>query len=387
MTWSGRYMGRLLGRDLWRSILSLGLAGLLAFAFGLVTVLRGLYGELYQQVEVKPILTGINYSRALKVEGSGYVRDPYYEYVAPGAQIELDANSPVTVFFVNRLDELVREPVEWDEGWDEAAFFQATRAVCVMNAKYAEAHGMRPGDKVRINEGNWLANLSQGGDPFLPGETILELRDRRRPFVTIAGLIRSDRLDYGVYVPVSANLPLACLYNEKTSYLCLDIARYTLNDYHRAAEFREYAGGILDGQQGKTGFTMDTSYADRIYEMHRLLETLYPITVAAALILGGVLPGLTVLHASRQISVLRALGAKIRKCVGIYTLAQALCAFAGLVLGLALVFLIRRPELGGVIRPFALYLLAHLAACAVGSGVFAWLCARKHVLAQLQAKE
>jgi hypothetical protein len=132
---------------------------------------------------------------------------------------------------------------------------------------------------------------------------------------------------------------------------------------------------------------MDTSNADNIFRIHRLLETLYPITVAAALLLGGVLPGLTVLHASREISVLRALGVKSRKCVGIYALAQVLCAFAGLLLGLALVILIQRPELSAAARPFAIYLAAHLAACAVGSGVFAWLCARKRVLEQLQAKE
>ena len=36
---------------------------------------------------------------------------------------------------------------------------------------------------------------------------------------------------------------------------------------------------------------------------------------------------------------------------------------------------------------FGVYLAAHLAACAIGSGIFAWLCARKHALAQLQAKD
>ena len=132
---------------------------------------------------------------------------------------------------------------------------------------------------------------------------------------------------------------------------------------------------------------MDTSYADRIYEMHRLLETLYPLTIAAALLLGGVLPGLTVLHASREVSILRALGVKAGSCVGIYTLAQVLCALVGLILGFFLVILIQKPEFSTVLRPFVLYLLAHLAACAVGSGVFAWLCARKRVLEQLQAKE
>ncbi len=388
MSWSGRYLGRLLGRNPGRSLLSLLLAALLAFAFGLVTVLRGMYGELYQHVEVKPLFTGISYSRAQKTADSGYVRDPYYEYVAPGTMIELNGNISATAFFVNRLDELVRDPVLWAEDWDEETFFTTKKGVCLINEAYAAELGKGLGDRIRVNESNWLANLSLGGDPFQPGETIPELRDRRRPFATIVGFIQSAVESYEIYIPVNVNQVFSCLYTEKTktSYLCLDIARYTLLDYHQAAAFRNYASEVMDGQTGSS-FTMDTSYADRIYEMHRLLETLYPITVAAALLLGGVLPGLTVLHASRQISVLRALGTKVRKCVGIYTLAQVLCAFFGLLLGFGLVLVIQKPELAAVLKPFGIYLAAHLAACALGSGVFAWLCARKHVLAQLQAKE
>ena len=55
--------------------------------------------------------------------------------------------------------------------------------------------------------------------------------------------------------------------------------------------------------------------------------------------------------------------------------------------GIAAVIVALRPELSGVIVPYAIYLAAHLAACALGSGVFAWLCARKRVLEQLQSKE
>ena len=132
---------------------------------------------------------------------------------------------------------------------------------------------------------------------------------------------------------------------------------------------------------------MDTSYADRMYKIHRLIEALYPLAVAAALLLGGVLPGLIVLHGSREISILRALGVRAKECVLLYTMAQVLCALAGLVLGIAMVLVILRPELSEVVVPFAIYLAAHLAACGLGSGVFAWLCARKRVLEQLQAKE
>ena len=175
MTWSGRYLCRLLGRNPGRSLLSLLLAALLAFAFGLLTVLRGIYGELYQQVEVKPVVSGIGYERARKIENSGLVRDPYYETRSQDSQIELE-DAPV--YLVNRLDRLVHDPVEWAEGWDEAAFGSTQRLVCVMYAPYAEVLGVGLGDKVRVNEKAWLTNLSQNGDPFEPGETLEELRDR-----------------------------------------------------------------------------------------------------------------------------------------------------------------------------------------------------------------
>ena len=68
MTWAGRYLRRLLGRNPGRSVLSLLLAALLAFAFGVLTVLRDVYGELYRSVEVKADFSGgLSYTRAVKI--------------------------------------------------------------------------------------------------------------------------------------------------------------------------------------------------------------------------------------------------------------------------------------------------------------------------------
>ena len=380
MSWSGRYLGRVLGRSPGRSLLSLLLAALLAFAFGVLTVLRGVYGDLYQNTEIKPVLSRIGYERAMKVAASGYVRDPYLEARSVDSQIELeDAN----IYFVNRFDNLLRDPdITWAEGWDEETFLSSPRQVMLMNARHAQALGVELGDKVRVNERLWLANLARAEVSPLPNETTLEFRDRLRPFATVVGLLHTETADTIAYMPIAAGKQYSCLF----PVFYMDIAEYVLLDYHSTGEFREFIKGVMDGSQDAR-FNMDTSNADRIYRIHRLIETLYPLTIAAALLLGGVLPGLTVLHASREISVLRALGAKIGKCTGIYTLAQVLCALAGLALGFVLVLCLQKPDPAAVLRPFGLYLAAHLAACALGSGVFAWLSARKHVLAQLQAKE
>ena len=381
MNWSLRYLRRLLGRNPGRSLLSLLLAALLAFAFGLLTVLRMIYGELYQQVEVKPVLSNIGYERAVKTANSGYVRDPYFETYSRDCEIEMTA---APSYFVNRFDRLLHKPeIQWAEGWDEESFLGSQRQVCVLYAGFAEELGVELGGRVRVNEDQWLTNLSKNGNPFEKGETVEQLRDRRRPFAAVVGLIQGENWERTGFFPAAAHQQYGCLFPVFT----LDIAEYVLVDYHSAGEFRTFVQGILDGTKGAAKFHMDTANADRIHKIHRLLETLYPFTVAAALLLGGVLPGLTVLHGSKEISVLRALGVKTRTCVGIYTAAQGVCALIGLLLGFTLVILIQKPEHSAVLRPFGIYLAAHLAACALGSGVFAWLCARKRVLEQLQAKE
>ena len=253
-----------------------------------------------------------------------------------------------------------------------------------MYASHAKQFGIELGDMVRLNEAEWWQHvINMGFDPLKPGETVMDRRDARRPFFQVVGVIQSNRQDKTVYLPIEVHSQLMFM----ISKFELNIAEYTLADYHRAAEFKEYMREQLDQSWSSVQFTMDTSYADRMYKIHRLIESLYPLAVAAALLLGGVLPGLIVLHSSREISILRALGVRAKDCVILYTLAEVLCALAGLVLGIAAVIVALRPELGEVIVPFAIYLAAHLAACALGSGVFAWLCARKRVLEQLQAKE
>ena len=380
--WGGRYLHRLLGRNLGRSTLSLLLAALLAFAFGLVTVLRGIYANLYQDVEVKAVFTGgLGYERAVKISKSGYVTDPYYEYVSLDGMIEM---SDAEIVVTNRLDRLVSDPVNWLEGWDEASALNTDEKVIVIYASHAKEFNVGLGDKVRLNEVDWWNHVSAFGmQPLEPGETAMDRRDRLRPFFQVVGIIQSDAISRTVFIPAEARQKVLFLVPD----LRLDIAEYTLIDYHQASEFTDYVKGQLDKSQNVVKFTMDTSYADRIYKIHRLIESLYPLAVAAALLLGGVLPGLIVLHGSKEISILRALGVRARDCVLLYTLSQVLCALAGLVLGIAMVLVVLRPELGEVIVPFAIYLAAHLAACALGSGVFAWLCARKRVLEQLQAKE
>jgi hypothetical protein len=283
--WGGRYLRRLLGRNLGRSALSLGLAALLVFAFGALTVLRGIYRELYQNVEVKPVITGgLDYKRAEKIAESGYVRDPYYEYVCKDAMVEM-VNTEI--IFVSRMGRRVKLPILWAEGLDEETVFSSDERYCVITQSFADSLGVGLGDKLRVNEANdwWDHMTSWGLDPLKPGETVMERRDARRPFLEVAGIIQTDVPDAATYIAVRNWQRYSFLYSEYS--FGLDMAEYTLLDYHKATEFSDYAKELISRSEKTTQLRMDTSYADQIYKIHRLIEELYPLAIAAALLLGA----------------------------------------------------------------------------------------------------
>lgn len=386
MSWAGRLLGRLLGRNLGRSLLSLLLAALLAFAFGTLTVLRSIYSELYQHVEVKPKITGgIAYERAVHIASSDYVCNPYYETVIRGA-LGINANDDTSLLdlvFTNNVERWTQNSVDWLEGWDTESFLMTEQAVCVIPEVLAVANGLNLGDSVLVLEEGWYAHLMENIKTLEEEKKMNETRWERRPTATIAGIVPKASGDQ-VYIPVTAWRRFISILG---AGMFLDMAEYTLVDYHQAEEFSRYVQDVMAKSANKLKFTMDTSYADRIYKIHQIIEALYPLTIVAAILLGGVLPGLIVLHASREISILRAMGVKVGQCVSVYTLVQMQCALLGLFLGFALVILIQKQMIRVVWSPFCIYLVAHLAACGSGSGVFAWFCARKSVLAQLQANE
>ncbi len=378
-----RYMFKNNSRNWVRCLLSIVLAALLFFAFGLLTSLRGIYAKLYQEVDVRAVLYGgVPYETAQKISESEYVTDPYYEHINKDCDIELHTADTV---FTNKFPKDVAKNITWLNGWNEEKFMSSTNKVCVMFESHAAEYGLALGNMVRFEEKNFTSMLIDGLSlkEKVPQEFILEKRDAVRPKLQIVGIVKDTNIERMMYIPLSAWRNYTWMLKD----MPLDLASYSLVDYHESEAFETYAKSILSQVKNVVKIHIDTSEADRIYNIHRLIETLYPITVVAALLLGGILPGLTVLHCSKEISTLRALGTKKRTTIFIYTLGQLMLAFVGLLLGVGAMFLTKDLNLAEVTKPFALYFVGHILACGLGSGIFAWLAARKDVLSLLQARE
>ena len=132
---------------------------------------------------------------------------------------------------------------------------------------------------------------------------------------------------------------------------------------------------------------MDTSDADRLYRSYRLVETLYPFSVAAALILGTALPVLTVAQSQREAAVLRALGWPRRDLVRRYASEQGTLCLLGLLLALLALFAVNGREFLAVLRPALGYMLVHLVLCAGASAAISASILQKSPMRLLQVKE
>ena len=379
----GRYVLRHARRSWAKTLLALLLAALLAGTVGQLGFLRARYAALVDAVEVDVrFFNGLSYSKAKILEKSGYVRDPVYfkSYEAASGFYVM-----MTLVFTNRLDSLYSEPVTWLEGWDAESAMTANGKYCILPAPFMEEMALELGDEFRINERDVMDHLLADGTPA-PGtpEEDLALRDARRPKYTVIGRIETESGEWLAVAPATS-------FQYYASYLAaelyFDSAEYKLCSYYEAEEFREYARELLLSAKDPPEFRMDTSDADRLYRSYRLVETLYPFSVAAALILGTALPVLTVAQSQREAAVLRSLGWPRRDLVRRYASEQGTLCLLGLLLALLALFAVNGGDFLAVLRPALGYMLVHLALCVIASAAISASILRHSPMRLLQVKE
>ncbi len=378
-----RYVLRHIRRAGVKTLLSLLLAAILVGAVGQLTVLRSRYGELIDQVKVDvAFYDGLSLYRAGTLMKSGLVSDPVYRGTFRDAELEMSATR---VEFTNRLDSVTSDPVTWLEGWDESSAMEETGKVCILPAPVMRNLKVQLGDTVRINEAGCIALLLRGHPEIVADtwEEQLAMRDQFRSVYTVIGRVETTDSTSVVYAPANAfdSFPFF------GTTLYLDSATYVLNDYRKADELRQLATEIQYSAQKPPVFSMDTSDADRIYRVYRLIETLYPLTVAAALILGTLLPVLMILQEQKEAAILRALGWSKKLTIRRLTLEQALLCLMGLMLAIAALFAVNGSGFLGVILVPLVYVAAHFALCVIASAAISASILQKSPMRLLQVKE
>jgi len=382
MNTSIRYVLRHALRGGGKTVLAIFLALLLTAAVGRLDSLRQHYETLSRSVVIRgSVLGGLSVYRAEKLAGAEEVTDYYLEEIRQDTDLleateVLPSEFSYILYFTSDYTRTAGEGVEWLEGWDRETFQKASNRVCLMSKSVAEQQEIRPGDRVHLAVGGYDNLLQFGTEEYLTEEEIAAIWKKNISATTVVGLVSEANETTRIWLPIHG----MDQFSGNFSGLKVETAIYTLRDYRDAQPFRDYFLEETDREKGNPSLYLDTAEADRIRKMANLLSTLYPIALGVALLLGGVLPGLMVLQNSRETAILRVLGMSRKRVCAMLTGEQVLLCIIGLVLGVAAAFLLGA---GWELT----YPGLHLAACLIGSIIFAWVSTGKDLLSLLQAKE
>ena len=389
---TARYVARHARRSFAGTLLALLLAAFLVGTVGQMAQLRDRYGDLVANMVVDVrFYNDFDYEKAKLLEESGYVRDPVY--LKTFDDVRAEVYTQINAVFTNRIDEVYMEPITWLEGWDEESFLASAGKYCLMPAPMMDEMGFQVGDKVLVCESQWLQHLRELGYPIpKTEEEAYALVESVRPKITIVGRIETANHQYSILLTTESYRYCGFM----GGALRLDSATYKLCSYYDADEFRDYVKELLTKRRvyvvpGEIVldpvFRMDTTDADRLYRSHQLLNTMFPISIAAALILGTLLPILVVLQSQQEAAVFRALGWPKRAVTLRYVLEQGLLCLVGILIAFVILPIINGGDMT-VFRPVLLiYALAHLLACMAGIAFASRLALAKSPMALLQAKE
>jgi ABC-type antimicrobial peptide transport system permease subunit len=114
---------------------------------------------------------------------------------------------------------------------------------------------------------------------------------------------------------------------------------------------------------------------------------MYPIAVAAALVIGGFLCCLVILQSSKEAAILRVLGTTKRKTRTMLALEQIVLGVIGLAAGSGGLIIYKGAALSGIRNQILLFIALYVAVIVVSAAVSASLATRRNVLELLQTKE
>jgi hypothetical protein len=399
-----RHVGSCIARHIRRtpakSLFSLGLALLLVGTIGQLTVIRGVYRVLYENLEVKAHILddGIAVDKAIQVAASKFVKAAYCENISLSLACYKEELRVIMTNNIMRASAGAAD-VEFLDGYDDTSFsavdpVSGPANICVMESGLMQTLGVKLGDKVRFHS-NFVLGLMikdtfgiQIDESSPEWDKMVDFFDptleKQSVFFTVVGRVSGVPAN-AVYAPVTEGLSPVLYYDDEL----MDYVECTLISPQHAEEFSIFVQSKIEPVVGsmRSPFTMDTSEADNLYQTIRLLNTLYPIAIAVAVVMSGLFPGLIVLQSDREASILRVLGTTKRRTRVLLIVEQAVLCLFGQLCAAAVLLSINGVSIAGHAATLGIAAIALLMGCIAGSLVCAVIVTRRRVLELLQVKE
>lgn len=363
-----------------RSGICVLLASLLSGVMGALAMTRAAYQEMYDNVEVKVYFIGAA-SDVIPGVPQALIEDPYNNvkdlYYKTNFRVYPQVNGTVhdlNLVVTNDISRAIESSML-------ASDFGSGK--CVLGQEAAEALGLKAGDKITLGGAIQVGVLEILGEgaPRNEGEFYVP----RTIKYTVGGILPEG----GRNIFITAE-KVQRIYNRYLESHIMNEFEFTVIDNSRLDAAVEYAELLVSRSQRtnkEANYVMDTAELENITRMIDLLNALYPIAVAAAVLVGLLAPALAILQAAKESAIHRMLGVT-KLCVRCMLAAEhmILCV-AGLLIAAAGLALYDAALIGRSIDALllcgGLYLAGYILAVIVASIIIT----RRKVLELLQVKE
>ncbi|MBQ8025371.1 MAG: type II toxin-antitoxin system mRNA interferase toxin, RelE/StbE family [Oscillospiraceae bacterium] len=407
---AARYVWRHIRRAGLKSALALVLAALLLGAVGQLNLVRQGYERMVNDtvITAKFISSGTVYDVETGLVEPGYVEDYYYKGVNLGDiyPMELQPDSPyvrpnaanVRIVTTNDLAKAFEDrkdvTVTFAEGYDESVLNRPGELILLSPAAM-ERYGVEPGSQVKVAANDRLyirCNLALQKAPPREGlsyterltsvwDEVLAYMEESTVVYTVIGTVDTkDPEEYLAVAPVSNNKISPIYWGSRLAVL----DAYLTGPEH-VDQVREYLRQKFPNAANK--YNLDAAKVEGLQRTVYILKTIYPMVLAAALVIGGFLAALAIVQSAKEAAILRILGTTRRRTRAMLSSEQIVLAAAGLLLGAGALLIWRGAQLLGISRQLALFGGLYLITVAAAAIVCAVLVTRRSVLELLQTKE
>lgn len=376
------YIFQHMQRGLGKTVVSLILTIVLAGGIGTFALARLAYQEAYREMDVKGRTMKFVSTYIMDMSNSDMIKDLYYYNLYSVRVNGVGVLSPMT--FTNDFDRYLTDDynVTFAEGYD-LSVFEGTGPVCLVGKTLAETLGVRPGDTITL--------MSEDLYSFMPQiyeEDELEFAIERagKPY-QVAGILESEDADVNAGIFSVVNDAAENLYSQPFP---VDYCEFTVADNERIMELNN----LLDEQKTKgvqysntASFHIDSDLYENTKRIRNLLESLFPIAVAAAVLIGVFGPGLIIIQSAQEAAFLRILGVTKRRARSIMLFEQITLCIAGIVLVAGILAIFSSGLFLRSIDTLSFCWTLYFLGCICGSLTAAIQVTRYKILELLQVKE
>ena len=395
-----RYVLRHMRRSAVKSLLAILVAALMLAAVAQLGHMRGVYDQLQRDTVVTAKFNmSLSLPRLKELEADGLATDLYYER-SLDTVLAVGVEHPALITAVtNNVARYVGADctIDYAPGYGPEDMSVVGQYAVVGSDLLAE-HGLTLGDTVRVSkqEGyevflmrqlSWMSNenpeapLSYEALFMLYPEHMEEAMNEYCDCFTIIGSVTTGNSTYDsmVFTPGMETTKKFMADN------LLEFAEFRIPDNSRAQEMKNLGEALTHNRSG--AFSIDLEKLESVERTAALLETLYPIVIALALLIGAALCALLVMQTGKDAAIMRALGTTKRMTRSMVALEQIILGMLGVLLGLLVMLAWKRAAFAPIAVQAGLFAGAYALVLIFSSYISAAFATRKNILELLQTKE